>query len=142
MLRREFNREFINYLSSEKPDFIMIDFIEERHALLRVQNSIYTYSDALQESEFTMQGEILAINTEETWAIWQDACLRFITLLKENFKTNHVVLVENLLAERHGDIHGTCEFENIDEIQRTNEWLKKCYYCSLIWILKRYAHSE
>ena len=127
MLRREFNRDFTTYLSIEKPDYIVLDFLEERHNLLRIDGAIYTYSDALQGSDFVMQGEILPINTEKTWVVWQEACLRFIALLKENFKVNHVVLVENLLAERHGDIHGTCEFENIAEIREINDWLLKCY---------------
>lgn len=127
MLQREFKRDFIKYLSIEKPNYIIIDFLEERHDLLRIGNSIYTYSDALKESDFSILGEILPINTEKTWMIWMEACLQFIELLKYNFKVDHVVLVENLLAERHGDIHATCEFDNIDEIRATNAWLSKCY---------------
>jgi glycosyltransferase involved in cell wall biosynthesis len=127
MIRRDFESGFINYLSIEKPDYIVLDFLEERHNLLLIGDAIYTYSDALQGSDFVMQGEMLPINTAETWAIWQEACLRFVALLKENFKTNRVVLVENLLAERHGDVNGTCEFENVDEIRAINAWLRKCY---------------
>ena len=98
LLQREFKRDFIKYLSIEKPNYIIIDFLEERHDLLRIGNSIYTYSDALKESDFSILGEILPINTEKTWMIWMEACLQFIELLKYNFKVDHVVLVENLLA--------------------------------------------
>ena len=128
MLKREFQRLFFSIVDVEKPDYIFIDFIEERHDFLDYNGVIYTKSDALLESDFPVnQGRTIARDSDEGWEIWKKACLYFIDELKKRFIADHVILVENILTEAHGDINHSELFSNVEDIRRLNNILKECY---------------
>lgn len=127
MLDRQFDREFFSIVDEINADYIIIDFIEERHDLIK-SNSVYiTKSDALMESDFKEQGEILARDSAKCQEVWEQACLLFIVELKKRFKADHVILVENYLAEEFGDINNQVEYENISEIRASNSILESYY---------------
>lgn len=128
MLQREFRKVFWEMLQKERPDYIVIDFIEERHDLIEYKGAIFTKSDALIESDFLVnEGRIIPRYSTECRKVWEKACLAFIEGLKKYFIPDHVILVENVLAEKYGDIFGVQEFENADEIKRMNEILNSYY---------------
>ena len=128
MLNREFNRSFFDVLDEEKPEYIVIDFIEERHNLLEYNGVIYTKSDALIESDFPVeQARNILRDSDEGWLIWENACSKFINELQKRFKPHNIILIENLLTERHGDIYQSTEFDSIEDIRRMNNILRRSY---------------
>ena len=129
MLDREFDGSFFEILDEERPEYIVIDFIEERYDLLEVEGSYYTNSDALQESDFDMQkGRSISRYSEECQRVWENACICFIEELKKRFQAKNVILVENYLAEKYGDAEKQSEYENIVEIRKINSTFKKYYH--------------
>lgn len=128
MLNREFDGSFFEILDEERPEYIIIDFIEERHALLELEGSYYTKSDALQESDFDVEkGRSISRYSEECKRVWENACICFIEEVKKRFKAKNVILVENYLAEQYGVIEKQSEYENLVEIRKINNTLKNYY---------------
>ena len=128
MLNREFSGSFWEIVDGQKPEYIIIDFIEERHDLLEVGGSYYTKSDALEESDFDIEKEQnIPRNSEECQKIWKKACIGFVEKLKKRFQAKNVILIENYLAEQYGNIKKQSEYENIVEIKQINNILKSYY---------------
>ncbi|SFB13947.1 glycosyltransferase [Selenomonas ruminantium] len=128
MIHRE-KRHYIFYLLEQmKIGYIVIDFMEERHDLIELDGNIYTLSDALLESDFpVVAGRVISRQSEECRRLWEAACLDFIEILRKYFKPGQVILCKNLLAERHGDIYHSVEYENISEIREINSVLYGYY---------------
>lgn len=128
MLQREFQGSFINMLDKFHPDYIVIDLIEERHDLLEVDGSYFTLSDALQESDYLIKrGRIIRRDSEECHTIWEDSCRRLIALLQERLPADHVIIIANTLAERHGNIYHSNSYAELDAIRKINAILKSYY---------------
>ncbi len=128
MLQREFARQFLSVADREKPHAIVIDFIEERHDFIEYRGNFYTKSDALTESDFPIdEGRTVPRDSEEGRMLWEKACLRFIDELRRRFAPQNVILVENMLTEKYGSIHGSKQFDDIDEIRRQNKSIRRAY---------------
>lgn len=127
MLKREFKRKFFDILNEEHFDYIIIDFIEERHNIIKINDNYYTYSDALQESDFNESGEIIYRNSKICQLLWQKSCMKFIFELKRRFVNNHVILIENYLAEQYSNGIDKYNFDNIEQIKSMNNILQSCY---------------
>lgn len=128
MLRREFRREFFGELDEERPTYIILDFVEERYGVIEKDGCYLTKSDALAESGFDFHDwRNIPITSETFWQLWQDACRLFAEELKRRPFLQGIILIENVLAERYGDIHQKKVFKNIEEIRTINHCLKKMY---------------
>lgn len=128
MLRREFQREFFKELDEGQPAYIILDFVEERYGVLEKDGCYITKSDALEESGIDLNGwRYIPIGSEEFWQLWQDACRGFFEELKKRKFLQKIILVENVLAEKYGDIHQTRAYQNIENIKAVNLCLKKMY---------------
>ena len=128
MVIRDFSGQILDMLKEESADYIVIDFIEERHDILQYEGAYYTLSDALIESDFPIsKGRVIRRVSKECEAIWKDSCLRFIEKLKEYFKPNNIILIKNLLSEKWGDIHQSSEYDSINEIREKNKIIMSYY---------------
>ena len=127
MLKRAWHKNYFSLFDEEKPDYFVLDLLEERHDLLRLGDSVLTMSDALSESDITVEGSVIPRDSDEAQEIWERGCLDFIERAKRIFDESHIILVENYLSECHGDIKAKEKFDEWKEIQRKNEILRKCY---------------
>lgn len=128
MIQRELQHRFWEQLREEKPHYLILDFIEERHDLIEKDGVILTKSDALEESDFSFSGwRLILRDSEECKMLWEKACLAFIAELKKYFLPQQVILVANTLAERYGRVDQLHEYENIQQIRKTNAILRGYY---------------
>lgn len=128
MVNREIAGTFWQVLEEIAPDFLFVDFLEERFDIVAVSGGYLTKSDALDGAECSIREKrIIARDTEECQLLWQESCLAFIRRMQERFPSVRLVLVENYLSEQKGDIHGQEPYGNLEEIRRTNKLLKSYY---------------
>lgn len=128
MLNREVRGTFWQVLEETAPDFLFVDFLEERFDILACTGGYLTKSDAFDGAECSIREErIVARDTEECQLLWQESCLAFIRRIQEHFPSVRLVLVENYLSEQKGDIHGQEPYDNLEEIRHTNKLLQSYY---------------
>ena len=128
MIERDFSGKLLDMLREESADYIVIDFIEERHDVIQYEGKYYTLSDALIESDFPVdKGRLIRRESKECEALWKDACLLFIDILKKYFEPRNIILIRNILAEKWGDINQYNVYDNIDEISKKNQIIMSYY---------------
>lgn len=127
MLDREYRNTFFSLLDEERPEYILIDFIEERHDMVLDGGQYYTYSDALQESGFYKKPKLLRRTEPLCKEIWENACERFILELKKRFLPENVCLIKSYLAKEYGECQSKKVYESIQDIKRINNILKQYY---------------
>lgn len=127
MINRELSKSLFDIIKKEKPKYFIIDLIEERHDIIKVGNSYLTFSDALQGAVDIPRGVIIKRLSKECTELWKECCLKFISFLRMNFSNENIILVRNLLAESHGNIHKRSKYDDYKEIEKYNELLNMYY---------------
>ena len=128
MLERERTHQFWTQLEEERPQYLFLDLMEERHNLLERDGAIWTKSDALLESDFALDGwREIPRTSAECQTLWRESCQKFIARIRQCIEPSHVVLVANTLAERYGSMAGSHTFPHIAEIRETNKILVGYY---------------
>lgn len=129
MLEREIKNQFWDILDEIKPEYIFIDFIEERFDMIAYQGGYLTKSDAFVGSEFVPENmSVLSRDGQVCQELWKKSCQQFIDRLKEHYPLINIVLIKNYLSEKVGDVYSQSEYENIEEIQKINGILKEYYH--------------
>ncbi len=110
-------------------DYILIDFLEERHDVGRIGENYFTISDAFLQSKHDgmAEYEIISRFDENTSLLWKDSCDRFIRLLKGYIKPEKIILVRLKLCEYYGNYEEKRLYGQIDEIRKTNKLLDEYY---------------
>lgn len=128
MLEREIQNDFWSILSKVKPDYIIMDFLEERFDIVEYGGGYLTKSDAFDEADIALDRvRVIGRDSELCKQLWEESALEFIRRLENKYPGVQVVLVRNYLAERTGDIQEQVYFDNIDWIRKTNEILERYY---------------
>ena len=129
MIQREFSNEFEDILGEEKPECFYFDLLEERHDIIKINNSYYTKSDAYDGA--VIKGldsyEVIERKSYICDELWKKSCDKFFELLFQYMEPNKIYLIENYLAEEYSDGKNLFEYKNLKEIQSTNSILKKYY---------------
>ncbi len=137
MVAREIKNQFWTAMKERKPDFIILDLIEERFDLVACEGGYLTKSDAFDECRigWKPQGqtgrmprtEVVARDSEVCTQLWKDSAEAFLHRIESEFPETKIVLVKNYLAEKVGDIAEQKEFAEIDRIRKTNRMLERYY---------------
>ncbi len=128
MLNREISGMFWQVLEEMAPDFLFVDFLEERFDIVACNGGYLTKSDAFDGADCPIEGgRTIARGTKECESLWRESCLAFIRQIEARCPSVRLVLVENYLSEQKGDIHGQEPFENLEEIRSANKLLKSYY---------------
>lgn len=128
MLNREINNSFWNIIEEINPEYIFMDFIEERFDLLRYNKGYITKSDAFDKAEIKVNNyEVLERASDECMTLWKNSFEKFIEKLETKSPKCRIVVIESYLSEGFGDINGIDFFENIDEIRDINHILEEYY---------------
>lgn len=128
MLEREFQNQFWDILQEIEPAYIFIDLIEERFDVIAYQGGYLTQSDAFEGiTPMPEEMKIIPRNGAICDGLWRESCLKFIERLQSQHPSMQIVLVKNFLSEKVGDIHSQRDYENLDDIRRTNDILRTYY---------------
>lgn len=129
MLEREFQNQFWDILREVDPKYIFIDLIEERYDVVAYHGGYLTKSEAFDGMEPLMEAmEIIPRDGDVCGKLWRESCIRFVDRLHSQHPSIQIVLIKNYLSEKVGDIYSQENYENLENIRRTNNILKE-YYC-------------
>lgn len=111
MVLSDLNKFFWETIKNDTPDYIMIDFIDERYAIAKSGGSYFTLSDEFKEShcisdytiierekegnEFFIEGVSLAVYLDE-----------FIDRLKSSYPEEKIILHKAKLKDFYVSVHG------------------------------------
>lgn len=110
----------------EENDWLVIDLLEERHDNLLFNNTIITDSESFQECDIQIDAQRISF-FDMSISMWKDYCMKFIRLIKQKYRLDHVILNCAYMAELHGTKDGVIPFKNIEYIRKFNHRLKECY---------------
>lgn len=128
MVKRDIISSFWEIVDEVKPEYIFIDFIEERFDILECFNGYITKSDAFEEAQLNLLDfRIIERDSEECLKLWQNSFYKFMEKIENKIPECKIVVIENYLSEQFGDINSRTYFENIKEIRKKNYTLKQCY---------------
>lgn len=115
---------------ADKPDYIVIDFLEERFPLLFFDDeSVITESEAYCEIQSQISMDVKERVTMEQLSeeYWQKCCDAFIKMLQKHYKPEQIILNRLYLAENYGLEGPEHSFENREQLCLMNEKLKSYY---------------
>lgn len=128
MVNRDINSSFWDIVGENEFKYVFIDFMEERFNLLEYRDGYITKSDALAGVSFKFEGyREIERSSEECTKLWEDSFSRFVEAIESRMSRCRIVVIENYLSEKVGDTNEKIYFENRDEIQSTNQILRKYY---------------
>lgn len=130
-LINDFSKRLVQYNPAEfkNIDYIFIDLLEERFDIGVYEGDFFTLSDAFNEVEESLRisYSVISAESEEWFALWKQACGRFIERILTYVRPQQVVIVESKLTEQYVDENGRHDFPDIEKIKKCNERLQKCY---------------
>ncbi|MBQ8626323.1 MAG: glycosyltransferase family 2 protein [Agathobacter sp.] len=138
MVNREIENDFWRVYKKESPQYMVIDFIEERFDVLDCGDGFLTKSDAFEGATLEIAAtETISRESEECQKLWEESCIRFINKLKEENPKVQVILVKNYLSEKVGDVEKQEYYPELEEIRNKNRILKGYYkffveHCSFV----------
>lgn len=127
MILQDFKKDFFNTLRDDS--VIVLDFIDERFSLLQHEQSYVVKSKEFDNGQVSNVYPFteLSRNSDYVTELWKASCLRFIEVLRENFK-GRVILHEAYWAKTYLDADGNRnEFTYQRAINNENELLNKYY---------------
>lgn len=128
MVKRDIISSFWEIIDEVKPEYIFVDFIEERFDIIEYLNGYITKSDAFEDAQLNLLDfRIIERDSEECLKLWQNSFYKFIEKIENKIPECKIVVIENYLSEQFGDINSRTYFENIKEIRKKNYTLKQCY---------------
>lgn len=128
MVRRDAGSSFWNLMEEIGPQYIFIDFIEERFDLLGYAKGYVTKSDAFDGIQTKPDHyHLIKFGTKECIQLWEKSVDQFLEKVRSRFPNCNIVLVENYLSEEVGDLNGKMLFAEIDSIREVNKVLKRYY---------------
>ena len=128
MLERESAQVFWDVLAENSPEYLFCDLIEERFDILKYEDSYYTLSDAFTGSDQRdLPGDVINRDSGVCTELWKEAFSAFVGKIMRISPDTRIVIVENYLSERVGDMNSTSLFDDILKIRHTNEMLRGYY---------------
>ena len=130
-IENDIKKKWESKLSEEpSPEYIVIDFLEERFPLLFLKDdSVITESEAYEEirNQITIDLEKRMAIWELPLEYWQKCCDRFIEILKKHYNPEQIILNRLYMTENHGQEEPEQPFENLQEIRCINKRLEHYY---------------
>jgi len=128
MIWRDVYSEFWDIMKEKPPQYLCMDFIEERFDVIRYKDSYITKSDAFDGVNILLDGmRVLSRKNKECTDLWKESCLNFIYKLKTEYPFTKIILIKNFLCEQYGSNEGKEYYSNYLEIREMNQILEEYY---------------
>ena len=128
MIRRDIESSFWDIAEGMKPEYIFIDFIEERFDVIEASGGYITKSDAFDGADISLgEHRIIKRGSRECEELWEKSFRGFMERIRENLPFCRVVAVKNLLSTKVGDKDSQRPFEDAEEIAYKNRILHGYY---------------
>lgn len=134
MLTAMFEGSCEDYLNRNLGDYILIDMIEERFPLLKINETYVLQSTWWDNSNIwkLLDEEGYLLNKmdhdELPWDFVDDKITKFCNMIKRMYNPSHIIINETYLVDKYVDADGNTQFfSNIEDIERINRYLKIYY---------------
>lgn len=128
MVNRDIVSSFWDVIDVINPEYVFLDFLEERFDLLEYSEGYITKSDAFDGTDLKLENQkILKRDSEECLELWKNSFREFMAYITKKVPEHKIVIIENYLSEETGDIYARQHFNEIDRIRNTNQLLRKYY---------------
>lgn len=128
MIKRDIASSFWDYMKCVYPQFVIIDFIEERFDIIAGWGGYITKSDAWDDIAcYPEDARIVYRKSTECDELWKDSCTQFISKIHKEFPKTKIILVKNYLSLTYGNINKQYGYENRSELIEMNKRLKAYY---------------
>lgn len=128
MVKQDISKKFIISQTTEDK-CVIIDFLEERFDIGKINDTYFTLSDAFLESKVYGMDSFISLSRLNplTQKLWEERCLNFIEYLKMHYNPSKIILVRLLLTEYSGDYGKKVKFSDFGKITEINKLLNECY---------------
>ena len=127
-IERDFQKVMLEDLrTAGKYDYVILDFLDERFDIAEISGSCYTKSEVFDECSIPFSYKVLPRSDSEMIKLWESKCLEFITVLKERFPEQNIILVKNYLTGVYKTDTDLVEFDNAEEVRQQNIIIDGCY---------------
>ncbi len=120
MKKRSINGDFWDVLLKEKPEYIVIDLLEERSMI----EDIFCLSENIPDTEYKKKNRILWDQYKDNW---KTRIKVFVENLRLIFEDSQIIIVTNYLTKHYSLNEKRKRFDNINKIEIVNQILKKMY---------------
>lgn len=130
MIIRDFNKSFLQEIKFKKESVVIIDFIDERFDLLKVDDSYVTRSNEFVNGKLdeTYAFERISRFQEETHVLWEKSCLVFLEQLLSIISVENIIIHEAYWTEKYIDKNNNLiNFPDLKIIRTNNEVLQRYY---------------
>ncbi len=113
------------------PNILLVDFMLECENVLLLNDDNYvTKSEALdeaREADLINVRRVISWEEDEFWSLWKEKCLLFIDMLKSNYSSTKIVIVENYLAYSYIVDGKRRNYPDVNTIEKKNKLISKMY---------------
>ncbi len=129
MIWADCHKKLVADVHNIKMKYVLLDFLEERNDIWDLGEGRYiTDSEAFRDKGISLENaRLIRRDTQECRELWEDKCLRFISMLKQIFMPEDIFLVKFFLAEGYGGYEEEEKYKNIEEIRKLNRILEDYY---------------
>lgn len=129
-VQSDLNKDIKKYIDDRQCDYLLVDFLEERHPLMCVEeNKLLTVSDMFEE--FCDRNELESIRKwdmlDVPFDFWTQKCDMIISLIKSKYLAERIILNRIYLTENIGIYKKERCFPYIERIKAINERLGLMY---------------
>ena len=126
MLAKEETQAYYTLLKERQPEYLFMDFLEERFDILQ-SDSYRTLSDAQEGSSDPIEGRRIPRDSAECMQLWRSSFDLFYRRSLTIQPSLQIIVLENYLSEKTGDLQEQAYFADLTPIRRTNQILRDCY---------------
>lgn len=124
-VEQDMSGKFAKELGSlDERTLLVLDFMEERNSVYQDDDgNFYTASEAYQESSVQglKPGKPVSFGTDRFRELWRQKNQEFVKLLKQKQDILDIILLKNRLSMQYGSLNHTETFDDIREIEDTNQ---------------------
>ncbi|WP_169740470.1 DUF6270 domain-containing protein, partial [Methanobacterium veterum] len=131
MVESDLRKDMFEKLSLKKANYLLIDLIDERINLIKYNNSLFTFSDELKNSNFMEDFDVEVVDKlSMDDSIWKKAMDEYVDHLLKIYDENRIIIHEAYLIESYITIDGEKKYfpeDNRRYIKLLNRFFKKYY---------------
>lgn len=129
MVFMDFQKTFLMDIKVKKDSFIVLDFIDERFDLMKVNGSYVTRSNEFVNGnlERLYTFERIPRFQNKTHKIWEESCQLFMDVLLSSVPAENIIIHEAYWSEDYIENGHVIAFPNKGNIEANNEALRRYY---------------
>lgn len=131
MVEMDLKKELFKKLSDDKSEYLLIDFVDERNALVKYENSFFTFTDVMDNLKFWNGFNVEYINKLDIdESFWKNSMNSYVEGLLEIYNEDNIIIHEVYLKDIYISKNGVIrsfEDEHLKYIKKVNTLLEKYY---------------